>query len=271
MPELPEVETTCRGIAPHLLGQKFQQVKIYQSRLRWAIPEEFAEIITGQTVHSVQRRAKYILIQLDKGYLILHLGMSGSVRIVPTNDPLKKHDHVSLQFSATHCLRYHDPRRFGCLLWATGDIAQHPLLSKLGIEPLHDEFTGEYLLQRAQKRQIAVKTFIMSQAVVVGVGNIYASEALFLAKIHPQRPANQVSAAEYEELVRHIRRVLRAAIEQGGTTLRDFTNSEGKAGYFQQTLQVYGRAGQPCVHCGQPIMQQVITQRSSFFCKQCQQ
>lgn len=270
MPELPEVETTCRGIAPHLIGQRFQQVTIYQPRLRWAIPEDFADTLTGQQVHSVTRRAKYILIRLDRGHIILHLGMSGSVRIVPYDDPLKKHDHVSLQFSNTQCLRYHDPRRFGCLLWTTGDISQHPLLHNLGIEPLSDAFTGDYLLQRAQKRQIAVKTFIMSQTMVVGIGNIYASEALFLAGIHPQRPAHQVSAAEYKILVQHIREVLQAAIMQGGTTLRDFTNSEGKAGYFQQTLRVYGRAGQACVQCGQPIKQQVITQRSSFFCKQCQ-
>jgi formamidopyrimidine-DNA glycosylase len=271
MPELPEVETTCRGIAPHLVGQTIQAVHIYQPQLRWKISDNFTARLMDQQIYSITRRAKYIIIQLAQGYCLLHLGMSGSVRIVPLTEMLRKHDHVSLQFSATHCLRYHDPRRFGCWLWGEGEPIQHPLLKCLGVEPLSAALTATYLAECARKRRIAVKAFIMSQAVVVGVGNIYASEALFLAGIDPRRPANQISIAEYATLILHIQAVLNAAIELGGTTLRDFTNSEGQAGYFQQTLRVYGRTGKPCVHCGTPIMQQVIAQRSSFFCHTCQQ
>ncbi|EIJ43170.1 formamidopyrimidine-DNA glycosylase Fpg [Beggiatoa alba B18LD] len=270
MPELPEVETTRRGIAQHLEGHSVTTVDVREPRLRWAVPADLAEQLQGQTLQQIQRRGKYLLFTYPTGHLIIHLGMSGSLRIVSPDTALKKHDHVLIQFDNQQCLRYHDPRRFGCVLWTNEPAQQHPLLSVLGVEPLENEFTGEYLHQQAQKKQQAVKTFIMNSHIVVGVGNIYASESLFLAGIHPNRAAGDIDLTHYQTLANTIRDVLTAAIAMGGTTLRDFVNTQGEPGYFSQTLRVYDRAGLPCLNCGTPIERMVLGQRATYYCPQCQ-
>ncbi|MEW6765774.1 MAG: bifunctional DNA-formamidopyrimidine glycosylase/DNA-(apurinic or apyrimidinic site) lyase [Pseudomonadota bacterium] len=270
MPELPEVETTRRGIEPHLLDRSLSDVLIRERRLRWPIPEGLESILRGQRVHSIERRAKYLLIQLDQGTLIAHLGMSGSLRLVEPGTPLKKHDHVELRLDNGLALRLHDPRRFGALLWTTEAPETHVLLAKLGPEPLEEGFDGAYLYEALHQRKQAIKSAIMDNHVVVGVGNIYANEALFLSGIDPRRACNRISRQRIMTLADNIRTVLAAAVEQGGTTLRDFVNPEGQPGYFQQTLNVYGRAGEPCHQCQQPISQVVIGQRASFFCSHCQ-
>jgi formamidopyrimidine-DNA glycosylase len=269
MPELPEVETTRRGIAPHLEGRSFEGATIRQGKLRQPVPPDLGERIAGLEVQAVTRRAKYLLIDCGDGSLIIHLGMSGSLRILPRETPAAPHDHVDLLLGEK-LLRYRDPRRFGMVLWHPGDPADHPLLRQLGPEPLGDGFDGSHLHQASRGRSIAVKSLIMENRIVVGVGNIYANESLFLAKIHPRRAANRIAAARYQVLADQIKQVLTKAIEQGGTTLRDFQNEEGKPGYFQQELQVYGRTGEPCPNCGQAIRQETIGQRSSFFCGHCQ-
>lgn len=270
MPELPEVETTCRGIEPHLIEQTITGAVVRQTQLRWPVPRGLAKKITGQTIHAVERRGKYILIRLDAGTIMLHLGMSGSLRITDTDTPPEKHDHIDLQLSSKQCLRLRDPRRFGSLHWITSDASQHKLLKDLGPEPLSDEFDSAYLFQRSRKRKLAIKLFIMDSKVVVGVGNIYASEALFRAGIRPSRPAGRVTRREYQNLVAAIKTVLQDAIRAGGTTLQDFTNSDGEPGYFKQELHVYGRAGEACHHCQQPIKHRVMGQRSTYYCPQCQ-
>lgn len=270
MPELPEVETTLRGLIPHLLGRQVTQVLVRTPALRWPLPTHLAELLTGRTVRGLSRRAKYLLIAFDHGTVLLHLGMSGHLRMVSSTTPAGKHDHVDLQLSDGQQLRYHDPRRFGALLWVEGDPLTHPLLVQLGPEPFAEELTGAYLYALARGRRVTIKAFVMDQKVVVGVGNIYASEALFRAGIHPQRAAGSVSLARFEALAEAIREVLRAAIAAGGTTLRDFSNAQGRPGYFSQQLRVYGRNGQPCPSCGAPLGQQRIAQRASYFCSRCQ-
>ncbi len=270
MPELPEIETIRRGIAPYLQELSFKTVLVRETRLRWPVPTELGTHLTGQTIKNIQRRGKYLLFECSQGYLLIHLGMSGSLRLLSPNEPLKKHDHVDFIFTDSLCLRYHDPRRFGCILWTTEPIAAHPLLAKLGIEPLSDHFNGHYLYQIAQQRQCKIKPFIMNHLIVVGVGNIYANEALFSAKIHPSRSVATINIQEYQNLAISIQKILTMAIAQGGTTLRDFADSKGRPGYFSQLLQVYGRAGQPCYQCGTPIKQYRLGQRTSYYCPICQ-
>lgn len=270
MPELPEVETVRRGVAPWLTGRCITDIQIDQPKLRWPVPEQLPEILTGQTIRAVGRRAKYLLWHFDEGSLILHLGMSGRFRKELANAERQKHDHVSFRFDDGYLLRYNDARRFGSIHWQPGDVAQHPLLASLGPEPLSDLFDAQRLYDLSRRRSVAVKNFIMDSAVVVGVGNIYASEALHLAGIHPARSAGKISLPRYQRLTDAIKQTLHDAIEQGGTTLRDFFNSEGTPGYFAQRLAVYGRAGESCQTCAGTIQQLKIGQRSSFFCTNCQ-
>jgi len=269
MPELPEVETTLRGIEPHLLNQRIARIIVRDPRLRWPVPDEVSKA-GGQQLVRLDRRGKYLLLQLEQGGLIIHLGMSGSLRILQEPLAPEKHDHIDVELENGVCLRFNDPRRFGAFLWVDGEMESHELLRDLGPEPLSTEFTTDYLYKRSRDRRVAIKNFIMNGHVVVGVGNIYASEALFMAGIHPQRAAGGVSEQRYEGLVAAIRDVLDRAIKQGGTTLRDFVNSDGAPGYFAQELLVYDRAGSDCFQCGAPIRQKVIGQRSSYYCPACQ-
>jgi formamidopyrimidine-DNA glycosylase len=269
MPELPEVETTLRGIGPHLLHQRISRVIVRDPRLRWPVPAEVSKA-EGQQFVSLDRRGKYLLLRLQQGGLIIHLGMSGSLRILQQPLTPEKHDHVDIELENGVCLRFNDPRRFGALLWVDGQMEAHELLRYLGPEPLSDEFTAVYLYRRSRDRKVAIKNFIMNGHIVVGVGNIYASEALFMAGIHPQRAAGKISRRRYEGLVAAIFDVLSRAIKQGGTTLRDFVNSDGAPGYFAQELLVYGRADRDCFQCGAAIRQKVIGQRSSYYCAVCQ-
>lgn len=280
MPELPEVETTLRGVSPHLVGQRIVEVDIRERRLRWPIPPEVDQI-AGQQIVAATRRGKYLLFSLsDGGTLILHLGMSGSLRIIESDADSaadsdaggwRKHDHVALRLDSGRELRFHDPRRFGCLLFCQGDPMTHALLAPLGPEPLSgDDFSAAYLAAAAKGRKLAIKALIMNSHVVVGVGNIYACEALFLSGIHPGRAAGRVSKARLQDLVAAIKEVLAAAIEMGGTTLRDFLNEKGEPGYFKQELNVYDREDQDCRKCCASIRRIVQTQRSTFFCPRCQ-
>jgi formamidopyrimidine-DNA glycosylase len=269
MPELPEVETTRRGIAPHLTGQRVVRVQVRDSRLRWPVPEDLDVRLSGQRIEAVERRAKYLLIRAEVGTLIAHLGMSGSLRLVPAGSEPGKHDHVDIELESGMLLRYCDPRRFGAMLWSLAP-EQHPLLQKLGPEPLTEAFDGERLFRLSRKRSMAVKPFIMDNAVVVGVGNIYASEALFAAGIDPRREAGSISRARYDRLAGEIKLILARAIENGGTTLRDFVGGDGKPGYFQQQLFVYGRGGELCKHCGKTLRELRLGQRSSVYCPGCQ-
>ncbi len=270
MPELPEVETTRRGIAPHIKGEKVCDVIVRHHQLRWPIPRGLKKKLTGHKINSVKRRAKYLLLGFEHGTLILHLGMSGSLRIIKAATAAEKHDHMDIVLNNGKALRLTDPRRFGAVLWTKDAPGEHELLNHLGPEPLSDDFTSELLYQLSRKRKSSIKQFIMDGKVVVGVGNIYASESLFLAGISPKRIANKVSKARYERLTSAIKQVLAAAIEQGGTTLRDFVGGDGKPGYFAQQLNVYGRAGEPCRVCGKEIKQVVQGQRSTFYCPHCQ-
>ncbi len=269
MPELPEVETTLRGIKPHLLNQQVARVVVREPRLRWPVPAEVSKA-EGQTFVSLQRRGKYLLLKFQEGGLIIHLGMSGSLRVLQHPMPPEKHDHVDVELQNGVCLRFNDPRRFGAFLWAEGEMQSHELLRNLGPEPLSGEFTADHLYQHSRDRSVAIKNFIMNGHIVVGVGNIYASESLFMAGIHPQRAAGRISMMRYEGLAAAIRDVLERAIRRGGTTLRDFVNSEGAPGYFAQELLVYDRAGGDCFQCGTAIRQKVIGQRSSYYCPACQ-
>ena len=269
MPELPEVETTRCGIEPHLLGKTIQDIVIRQPRLRWPIPQRLKKCLPGQRVLAVERRAKYLFLRLTQGTIIIHLGMSGSLRILPAKSQPGPHDHVDLILGAK-CLRLRDPRRFGALLWTTADPNKHKLIRQLGPEPLSSEFDGYCLYRLSRNRKIAVKNLIMDSRVVVGVGNIYASEALFRAAINPVRPCHCIALKRYLQLAEEIKQVLQEAIAQGGTTLKDFQHEDGSAGYFAQKLQVYGRENRPCPSCGQPIVRRIIGQRSSFYCRRCQ-
>ncbi|MEL7537965.1 MAG: bifunctional DNA-formamidopyrimidine glycosylase/DNA-(apurinic or apyrimidinic site) lyase [Pseudomonadota bacterium] len=269
MPELPEVETTRRGIEPHLVGQTVTDVRITERRLRWPIAADFEARLIGETVTGVRRRAKYLMLETSEGSAMLHLGMSGSLRILDAETPLKKHDHVEFELDSGRVLRFHDPRRFGSLHWLARD-ASHPLLESLGPEPFDTRFDGEYLYRLSRGRRVAVKVFIMNAAVVVGVGNIYASEALFRAGIDPRRHAGRVSKVRYERLADEIRATLGDAIAVGGTTLRDFYGGDGEPGYFRQKLNVYERAGEPCRTCGDTIRRSVLGQRATYYCVRCQ-
>jgi formamidopyrimidine-DNA glycosylase len=269
MPELPEVETTRRGIAPHVEGRRVERVVVRERRLRWPIPEELDARLSGQRILRIERRAKYLLLQAESGTLIAHLGMSGSLRLVPSGQPALKHEHVDIELESGLSLRYTDPRRFGALLW-TQAPDQHELLRHLGPEPLTEAFDGERLYRLSRGRSMAVKPFIMDNAVVVGVGNIYASEALFAAGVDPRRAAGTVSRARYARLAAQIKRVLAHAIERGGTTLRDFVGGDGQPGYFQQELFVYGRAGEFCKVCGGTLRDVRLGQRGSVYCGRCQ-
>jgi len=270
VPELPEVETARRGIAPHLLGQRIAGVIVRQRHLRWPVPAALVKALPGQTIRAVERRAKYILISTDAGTVLLHLGMSGSLRVLPCHTPAQKADHVDIALVNGRCLRLRDPRRFGALLWTTSDPARHKLLKNLGPEPLGPDFNGDYLFAAARGRKLAVRDFLMNARVLAGVGNIYANECLFLAGIRPQRAAGRITRARYRRLAATIRQTLERAIRAGGTTLRDFQNVDGLPGYFQQTLNVYGRENQPCRVCGTPLRKLKLGQRSAFYCRQCQ-
>jgi formamidopyrimidine-DNA glycosylase len=270
MPELPEVETTRRGIEPWLKGQRVAQVTVRQRSLRLPIPLDLDETLPGCLIKGVARRAKYLLLQTEKGTAILHLGMSGSLRLLEKTTRPGRHDHVDIVLANERVLRFTDPRRFGLLLWTTSDPDKHRLLRDLGPEPLEDGFDGEYLHKRARDRRVSIKNFIMNGHIVVGVGNIYASEALFYAGVHPGRAAGRIARPRIEKLVDEIKAVLSAAIARGGTTLRDFAGSDGRPGYFAQQLSVYGREGQACLTCDSSIRRVVIGQRSSFYCPACQ-
>ncbi len=270
MPELPEVETTLCGIRPHLLQQRVCKVIIRQTQLRWEIPKILPQQLKQQRLLTIHRRAKYLLFQFDNGYLLIHLGMSGSLRIVSTLEPIPKHAHVDIQFDNTLWLRYIDPRRFGAILWLGQDPFHHPLLQHLGLEPFDPAFTGVYLYQKAKGKRIAIKPFIMDQKIVTGVGNIYATEALFHSGIHPARAAGRIAKKRYDTLVTAIQQILQQAIQQGGTTLKDFSQSNGKPGYFTQSLQIYGYPGQPCPRCNQQLKLISLNNRSSVYCPRCQ-
>jgi formamidopyrimidine-DNA glycosylase len=269
VPELPEVETTRLGIAPFLCGQRIGAVTVREPRLRWPIPQDFVSQVQGQVITTLERRGKYLLLNTARGTILIHLGMSGSLRLAAVDAAIDKHDHIDLQFDGL-TLRFRDPRRFGCMLWVTGNAHAHPLLAKLGPEPLSDDFDGTYLYRRARKRSLAVKSYIMDAAVVVGVGNIYANEALFMARIHPLRAASRLSREQCQRLSAAIKEVLTCAIHVGGTTLRDFVNGQGQPGYFRQRLQIYGRTGKPCMRCGRLVREVRVGQRSSCYCDHCQ-
>lgn len=271
MPELPEVETTRRGIEPHLLERRFTTIDIREPRLRWPVPDDLAARFSGRQIQAVARRGKYLLIHCPGEILLLHLGMSGSLRICPPQTPLRQHDHVEFHLDSGLSLRLHDPRRFGALLWYEPGQEPHPLLRDLGPEPLDEAaFDARYLFRISRARRTSIKALIMNSSIVVGVGNIYASESLYLAGIRPRRAAGSITRSEAEALVDAIRNVLEKSILQGGTTLRDFVREDGQPGYFAQALRVYGRTGLPCRACGSAIKHVVQTGRSSFYCPSCQ-
>ncbi|GAA5122873.1 bifunctional DNA-formamidopyrimidine glycosylase/DNA-(apurinic or apyrimidinic site) lyase [Luteolibacter yonseiensis] len=271
MPELPEVETTRRGIEPHVIGAKMTEFIVRRHDLRQPVPENLSAL-EGRTITAVSRRSKYLLLEVDDGTrLLVHLGMSGSLRLMDPAEDWKKHDHVGITLDNGKQLRFHDPRRFGLILWLTeADPMSHDLLKNLGPEPLENGFTVTHLQAACAKRSSAIKLVIMDAKVVVGVGNIYASEALFRARILPETPANKISKPGLAKLVTAIREVLADAIREGGTTLRDFVNSDGKAGYFQQRLFVYDRKGEPCRVCETPVRHAILGQRSTYWCPRCQ-
>lgn len=269
MPELPEVETTLRGIEPWLENTTIEQVTVRQPKLRWPV-EPSVHLLEGQPIRKLSRRAKYILVETDVGTAIWHLGMSGSLRLVDDDEPVAKHDHIDWLLSNGKILRYHDPRRFGALLWQAPDATKSEHLDHLGPEPLSEAFGVDYLFQRSRSKSQAIKPFIMDGKVVVGVGNIYANESLFMAGIRPTTAAGKVSKARYERLVACIKLVLEQAIAQGGTTLKDFVGGDGKPGYFAQELLVYGRGGEPCLHCGSELKEIRQGQRATVYCPRCQ-
>ena len=269
MPELPEVETTRCGIAPHLVGRRVAAVTLRRPDLRWPIPAQIVDELPGQRIDAVRRRAKYLLLDAQSGSAILHLGMSGSLRVLPQATPARSHDHVDIHLDDGALLRLTDPRRFGALLWQpAGEI--HELLAHLGPEPLSDAFDAAYLARMAAGRSAPVKHFLMDQRIVVGVGNIYAAEALFRAGIHPARSAGRISRVRWQRLADAVKAILAHAIARGGTTLRDFLNPDGEPGYFEQELFVYGRAGQPCKACGTPLRAADWGQRATVYCPRCQ-
>lgn len=270
MPELPEVETTRKGIEPHAAGHRIAALKVHEARLRWPVPQELPGQVAGQKILQVGRRAKYLLLTLESGTLILHLGMSGSLRVLPADTPRLPHDHVDILLDSGKTLRLNDPRRFGSLLYTLGDPNEHPLLAGLAPEPFDGAFGAEYLWRITRRRRVAIKQLLMNSRLVVGVGNIYASEALFHAKVRPRRRASSLSRAEVARLAKAVRTVLTQAIRVGGTTLRDYVRADGTPGYFKQKLYVYERAGQACRSCGTPVRQLTQGQRSTYYCPACQ-
>lgn len=270
MPELPEVEITRRGLEPHLVGQRIEELRVRNRQLRWPVPRNLPQLVCGCIVQSVERRGKYLLIDCGSGWLLLHLGMSGSLRIVPAHIAPGKHDHIDLVLDSGEAVRLTDPRRFGSVLWCPGPPARHRLLAAIGPEPLGDDFNAHWLYAKTRGRSAAIKNVLMDGHVVAGVGNIYANEALFLAGLHPMTAAGRLSLARCRALVEAVRRTLLAAIAAGGSTLRDFVGSDGQPGYFQQQYAVYGRAGSPCRICATPILAAVLGQRSTFHCPRCQ-
>lgn len=270
MPELPEVETTRRGLAPHVVGRCVAQVTVRQPRLRWPVTPQLARDLPGRRIDALTRRAKYLLLAAGDGYLLMHLGMSGRLRIVPADTPAGLHDHLDIRLDSGQIMRLNDPRRFGCALWLRQPPEEHALIAGLGPEPLSDQFDGDWLYARSRGRRAKVKAFIMDAANVVGVGNIYASEALFEAGIHPGRPAGRIGRARHARLAAAIKQTLTRAIDAGGTTLRDYIGVDGGTGWFQLSLAVYGREGQPCPRDATPVRRRIIGQRSTFFCPRCQ-
>jgi len=270
MPELPEVETTRRGIEPLLVGRRVRALVVRNRRLRWPIPAALGAQLPGQRIRTVERRAKYLLLSLDQGTLIIHLGMSGSLRVLPAATPPEKFDHVDMVLDDGHCLRLRDPRRFGALLWTTRDPRQHKLLKHIGLEPDDPACDGDYLFRAARNRTVAIRDLLLNGRIIAGIGNIYANEALFTAGIRPNRAAGRVSRARCAKLVTALRATLSRAIEAGGTTLRDFQQADGAPGYFRQELKVYGRAALPCPRCRQPIRALALGQRRVFYCPKCQ-
>lgn len=270
MPELPEVETTRRGIEPHLVGRTVVALNVHEPRLRWPIPAGLAVELVGQRVERTGRRAKYLLIELTRGTLLWHLGMSGSLRVLPACAPRGAHDHVDLVLDSGFLLRFNDPRRFGSIHYTTGDPHTHPLLGRLAPEPFDREFDADYLWRITRRRRAAIKTLLMNSHLVVGVGNIYANEALFRARVRPQRAARTITRAEARRLVRSIRAVLTVAIRAGGTTLRDYVGADGNPGWFRQRLYVYERDGKSCRRCRTPVRAITQGQRSSYYCPACQ-
>lgn len=269
MPELPEVETTRRGIEPHVVGSTVAQLIVRDARLRWPVPPDLGSLLRGSVITGVRRRGKYLLLETATGAVIVHLGMSGSLRVCKSDEPPRGHDHIDLMLTSGLCLRYHDPRRFGCWLWLPRGES-HALLDVLGPEPLEAGFDGDYLFELSRGRRSPIKAFVMDSHVVVGVGNIYANEALFQAGILPSRAAGRVSRERYQLLASCIRKVLGDAITQGGTTLRDFVGGDGKPGYFQQRLFVYGRGGEACLRCRLELVETRQGQRTTVYCRQCQ-
>jgi formamidopyrimidine-DNA glycosylase len=270
MPELPEVETTRRGLADAVVGRTIVRVDVREPRLRWRVPDELPALLRGRRILALERRAKYLLFSLPNGTLIVHLGMSGSLRLMSAGTAPLRHDHIDIALDSGMCLRLNDPRRFGCMLWTCDDPHTHALLRSLGPEPLSAQFDGEALARAAKGRRVAIKQLLMDQRVVVGVGNIYASEALFRARVRPRRAAGRLSRQELEAIVKGVKDVLRDAIRAGGTTLRDYVNAEGVPGYFKQRLFVYERADEPCRVCKTPIRHLVLGQRSTYYCATCQ-
>ena len=268
MPELPEVETALRGVSPYLKDYTIEKIEVRQPKLRWVVSPELTEFHHVKIL-DLTRRAKYLIIHSEQGYIIGHLGMSGTVRIVPHDSPIDKHDHLDIVMNNGKLLRYNDPRRFGAWLW-TKKLDEFHLFLKLGPEPLSDEFNADYLFKKSRKKTTALKTFLMDNAIVVGIGNIYANESLFRAAVSPKRPACRVKKKECAVLVDAVKAVLRRAIETGGSTLKDFVDSNGKSGYFQQEYTVYGRHNLQCVRCGGLIVKEILGQRGTFYCPNCQ-
>lgn len=270
MPELPEVETTLRGVAPRLLGRRVAALHLRQPALRWPVPPTLTALLPGQRIHGARRRGKYLLFALDAGHLLIHLGMSGSLRVIPGGQAPGPHDHFDLLLDDGAALRFTDPRRFGALLWVAGEVEQHPLLCRLGPEPLEDAFDADYLQRRARGRTAPVKSFLMDSRVVVGIGNIYANEILHHSGVHPLRAAGRIGLGRYRVVVAATKEVLAGAVAQGGTTLRDFVGGDGKPGYFRQQLRAYGRGGEPCRGCAAPLREVRLAQRTTVYCPRCQ-
>jgi formamidopyrimidine-DNA glycosylase len=270
VPELPEVETTRRGVAPHVERQKVTAVRVYDRRLRWPVPRNLSSRLVGRTVDRIDRRSKYLLFRLGPDTLIIHLGMTGSLRVFSDAPPRQVHDHMDLEFSSGIVLRYHDPRRFGAVLWSPASKREHRLLAALGPEPFSDEFNADYLFRATRSRRSAIKLALMDNRLVVGVGNIYANESLFRAGIRPSRTANRISRARLSRLVEAIRETLTDAIAKGGSTLRDYVDSRGERGYFQLDYYVYGRVNEPCRVCATLIRAVRLGGRTTCFCPRCQ-